>query len=124
MTNRDTISRSVSALAESIGTIVDLDEDQAAALATTFDQAEQYLKDNVADETESTPSFSQQFSSPRAAERALACVLAARQRLRKSEEPETKESLEFARDAILKSINAVSLCKVLVEDSDPHGISE
>jgi hypothetical protein len=72
MTNHhDTISRATSALAESIASIVpEVDADQAAALAETFDQAEAYLKDNVSNETESAQRFSQM--SPKQAERLIA----------------------------------------------------
>src|SRR4029077_7841406 len=119
-TNRETIKAAVSALAESIGTIVDVDDAQAAALATTFEQAEQYLKDNVED---STPRFNQRFSSPRAAERAAACVLTAR-RVSNSDDATTADELRAKLTANLKSLNAVAIGKDLVEDQHAYSTSE
>ena len=121
MTNHVLITKATAALAESISTIVDVDGEQAAALAQTFEQAEQYLKDSVADETESAPRLSQRFSSPRAAERAAACILAAR---RVSKSATTAEELRAQRTANLKSLPPISIAKALVEDQHAYSITE
>jgi hypothetical protein len=98
--NRELISKSVPALAESVGTIVEVDDDRAAALAETFEQAEAYLTKSLGadqDDDEGSTRFS-------------------RQRLRKSED--TMTELRAARDeqlrAIVKTHGITALAKGVV----------
>jgi hypothetical protein len=98
------------------------DAEKASALTDTFHQFEDYMIKGFSNDE--AQRFSQMFSTPQAAQRALACVLAARQRLRKSEDTMTKEELQAARAANLKSLNAVAICKALVEDQRVYSITE
>jgi hypothetical protein len=125
MTNHEVITRATAALAESVDTIVDVDKEQAAALAQTFEEFRDYMTKNTADRDDggSGQRFSQMFSSPKQAERALACIIAARSRLRKSES-ETKEELEAERLAHLRAVSPVGIAKVLVAENSARGISE
>ena len=62
------------------------------------------------------------FSTPKAAERALAHYLAVQERLRKGDE--SHEELEAARVAKLKSLNAIAVCKALADDQHAYGVTE
>jgi hypothetical protein len=108
-------------LAESIDSIIDADPERTAALTQTLEQFRDYLtKSYDEDDGDTAQRFSQMFSNPRAAERALAYIIAARQRLRKSSEDtsKTREELKAERDeqlrAIVKAHGITALAKGVV----------
>jgi hypothetical protein len=102
--NREVINKSVAALAESVATIIEVDDDRAAALAETFEQFQDYLTKSYDedDDGDSAPRFSQRFSSTKAA----------------SEEPMTREELKAERAeqlrAIVKAHGITALAKGVV----------
>ena len=100
--NREVINKSVAALAESVGTIVEVDDDRAAALAETFEQFQDYLRKSYDedDDGDSAPRFSQRFSSTKAA----------------SEEPMTREHDEAL---LALGISHDTLAVVTRKDSHP-----
>jgi hypothetical protein len=103
----DVIAKATAALAESVGSIVDADDDKAAALTKTFEQFQDYLEQSVqgdeAEDREKRVARSPSSSSPAIEfdagdhhytfpdERALAVWLAAQERINKQEESLTKE---------------------------------
>jgi hypothetical protein len=117
----DVIAKATAALAESVASIVDLDQDKADAINETLTQFRDYLTKSAGDadrdDGDSVQRFSQMFSSPKQAERALACIIAARSRLRKSDD--AQDNLHD----IAKECGVVAVAKAIA-DGGSYGISE
>ena len=122
--NSDVVDTSMAALAESVGTIIDADDEQAVALAETFEQFQEYLTKRVSVRPSSGPAITfdvgdQRLTFPN--KRSLAIWLAAQERINKSQEDHT---MPINLSDVVKNHGVIALAKFMVEQNSSFGATE